>query len=131
MTFVDGFKAAVSVSLIFSWIALLIALLPTLLVTIATETRRWHSGIAGLLGGVVGGFSGAASLFLSFFGLLAEGRFKDATLHKETWGCLSLFPSGPFSAVSLHCCVCASTQVLAPSGIGLMRLLLNSRSVPG
>ena len=37
MNFVDGLKAAVSVSFVFSWIALLIALLPTLLVSFAAR----------------------------------------------------------------------------------------------
>ena len=47
MTFVDGFEAAGLVFLGFWWIALLIALLPKMFVTIAAETRRWHYAIAG------------------------------------------------------------------------------------
>jgi hypothetical protein len=93
MTFMDGFKAPVSVSLIFSWIALLIALLPTLLVTIATETRRWHYAVAGLLGGVVGGFSGAASLFLSFW-FACRGQVQGCNTAQGDMGLLITFPLG-------------------------------------
>jgi hypothetical protein len=95
MTLVDVFKAAVSVSLIFSWIALLIALVPTLLVTFAVETRRWHYAIAGLLGGVTGGFSGAASLFLSlWFG--CRGQVQGCNTALGDMGLLVTFPVGSF-----------------------------------
>jgi hypothetical protein len=93
MTFVDGFKSAVSVSLIFSWIALLIALVPTLLVTFVAETRRWHYAVAGLLGGVAGGFSGAASLFLSlWFG--CRGQVQGCNTAQGDMGLLVTFPVG-------------------------------------
>jgi hypothetical protein len=95
MTFVDGFKAAVYVSLTFSWIALLVALMPTLFVTIAAETRRWHYAIAGLLGGVAGGFSGAASLFLSFW-FACRGQVQGCNTAQGDMGLLITFPLGSF-----------------------------------
>jgi hypothetical protein len=95
MTFVDGFKAALSVSFYFSWIALLIALVPTLLVTVVAEGRRWHYAIAGLLGGVAGGFSGAASLFLGlWFG--CRGQVQDCNTAQGDMGLLVTFPVGSF-----------------------------------
>jgi hypothetical protein len=95
MSVVDAFKAAVWVSIMFSWIALLIALIPTLLVTFAAETRRWHYAIAGLLGGVVGGFSGAASLFLSFwFG--CRGQVQGCNTAQGDMGLIFTFPVGSF-----------------------------------
>lgn len=93
MTLLEVFKAAVSVSLIFSWIALLIALVPTLLVAFAAKNRRWHYAIAGLLGGVVGGFSGAASLFLSlWFG--CRGQVQGCNTAQGDMGLLVTFPVG-------------------------------------
>jgi hypothetical protein len=67
MELVDALKTMLIASLWFSWIALAIALLPTLFVSIAAETHGWQYAIAGLLGGVVGESCGTASLFLSFW----------------------------------------------------------------
>jgi len=93
MNLVDGLKAAISVSLHFSWIALLIALLPTLFVTFAVETRRLQYAIAGLLGGVAGGFCGATSLFLSFwFG--CQGQVQSCNTAQGDMGLLVTFPAG-------------------------------------
>jgi hypothetical protein len=95
MNLVDGLKAAVSVSLIFSWIALLIALVPTLFVTFAVETRRWQYAIAGLLGGVAGGFCGATSLFLSFW-FACRGQVQGCNTAQGDMGLLVTFPLGSF-----------------------------------
>ena len=95
MNLVDAFKAAVLVSLIFSWIALLIALVPTLLVTSAVETRRWQYAVAGLLGGVAGGFSGAASLFLSLW-FSCRGQVQGCNTAQGDMGLLVTFPLGSF-----------------------------------
>jgi hypothetical protein len=55
-------------SLWFSWIALLIACLPTLLaMTIASKPHRLQYLIAGFLGSLAGEFCGVASLFLSLW----------------------------------------------------------------
>jgi Na+/H+-translocating membrane pyrophosphatase len=95
MTLMDGLKAAAMVSLAFSWIALLIALAPALLLASVAETRRWHYGIAGLLGGVIGGFGGAASLFLSlWFGCRGQGAACNTAL--GDMGLLVTFPAGSF-----------------------------------
>lgn len=95
MSFVDALRAAVSVALIFSWIALLIALLPTILVTSMAQTRRWDYGIAGLVGGVAGGFSGAASLFLSlWFGCRSQAQ--GCNTAQGDMGLLLTFPVGSF-----------------------------------
>jgi hypothetical protein len=67
MNLQDALKAAVTTFLSFSWIALAIAFLPTLIVVVAAETRRWQYGIAGMLGGIAGEFCGIGSLFLSFW----------------------------------------------------------------
>jgi hypothetical protein len=85
MTVVDGFKAAVLVSLVFSWIALLIALVPSLLVTSVAGARRWHYAIAGLMEELQGDSAEPHRCF-SVCGSVAEVRFKGATLHRETWG---------------------------------------------
>jgi hypothetical protein len=93
MTFVDALKTAVSVGSVFSWIALLIALLPTLFAFLVVTTRRWHYAIAGLLGGVVGGFSGAASLFLGlWFG--CRGQVQGCDTAQGDMGLLVTFPLG-------------------------------------
>lgn len=67
MELVETLKTMVIASLWFSWIALGIALMPTLFVSIAAETHGWQYAVAGLLGGVVGEFCGTGSLFLSFW----------------------------------------------------------------
>jgi hypothetical protein len=95
MNFVDGLKAGVSVSFIFSWIALLIALVPTLLVTFAVKTRRWQYLIAGLLGGIAGGFCGATSLFLSFW-FACRGQVQGCNTAQGDMGLLITFPLGSF-----------------------------------
>jgi hypothetical protein len=95
MNFVDGLKAAVSVSFVFSWIALLIALLPTLLVSFAAETRGWQYAVAGLLGGVAGGFCGATSLFLSFW-FACRGQVQGCNTAQGDMGLLVTFPLGSF-----------------------------------
>lgn len=95
MNLVDGFKAAVSVSLIFSWVALLIALVPTLFVTFAVETRGWQYAVAGLLGGVAGGFCGAASLFLSFW-IACRGQVQGCNAAQGDMGLFVTFPLGSF-----------------------------------
>lgn len=101
MDFMDALKAAVSVTFVFSWIALLIALVPTLGVTFAVEKHRWHYAIAGLLGGVVGGFSGATSLFLSFW-LACRGHVQSCNTAQGDMGLLVTFPVGSF----VGCLVC-------------------------
>ena len=125
MNLVDGLKAAISVSLHFSWIALLIALLPTLFVTFAVETRRLQYAIAGLLGGVAGGFCGATSLFLSFwFG--CQGQVQSCNTAQGDMGLLVTFPAGSLAGClialawtrltlgipKLGLCDCDSTRVL-------------------
>jgi len=94
MTFVDALKVAVSVASVFSWIALLIALVPTLFVTFAiVDTRRWHYAIAGLLGGLGGGFCGAASLFLSLW-FSCRGHVQGCNTAQGDMGLLVTFPLG-------------------------------------
>jgi hypothetical protein len=95
MNLMDGLKAAVSVSFTFSWIALFIALVPTLFVTIAVETHRWLYAIAGLLGGVAGGFCGAASLFLSF-SFACRDQVQGCNSAQGDMGLLFTFPLGSF-----------------------------------
>jgi MFS family permease len=104
MTIVDGFKAALSVSLRFSGIALLIALVPSLLVTLVAARRRWHYAVAGLLGGVAGGFSGAASLFLSFW-FACRGQVQGCNTAQGDMGLIVVFPLGSFvgSLLGLLC----------------------------
>lgn len=93
MSYVDGLKAAVYAACFFSWIALLIALIPTLSVVFAVETRRWHYAISGLLGGVAGGFFGAASLFLSLV-FACGGKVEGCNTAQGDMGLLVTFPLG-------------------------------------
>jgi hypothetical protein len=96
MNFVDGLKAGISVACIFSWIALLIALVPTLFVTFAIGARHWQYAIAGLLGGVTGGFCGATSLFLSFW-FACRGHVQSCNTAQGDMGLLVTFPLGSFA----------------------------------
>ncbi len=68
--------ACVSASLWFSWIAILIACVPTLVVfSIAAKPHRLQYLIAGLLGGIAGEFCGTSALFLSlWYGCLGQGQ---------------------------------------------------------
>jgi hypothetical protein len=93
VTFIDALKAALSVASVFSWIALLIALVPTLFVFFAVATRRWHYVISGLLGGIAGGFCGAASLFLSFW-FACRGHIQGCNTAQGDMGLLVTFPLG-------------------------------------
>jgi hypothetical protein len=95
MTLMQTLEAAAKVSLAFSWIALLIALAPTLFVASMAKSRRWHYRVAGLLGGIAGGFGGAASLFLSlWFGCRWQAHgCNDA---QGDMGLLVTFPVGSF-----------------------------------
>jgi hypothetical protein len=74
------------------WVALLISALPTLLVVCLAE-RRWDYGIGGVTGGIVGGFCGAASLFLS---LKLDCQFHGHDCHdgQAGMGVLTTFPVG-------------------------------------
>jgi hypothetical protein len=67
MDLVETLKVVLTAGLWFSWIALAIALLPTLLVSIAAENHKKQYALAGLLGGVAGEFCGTSSLFLSLW----------------------------------------------------------------
>jgi MFS family permease len=93
MTFIDALKTAVSVASVFSWIALLIAFVPTLFVSLVVATRRWQYIIAGLLGGVAGGLCGAASLFLSFW-FACRGHVEGCNTAQGDMGLLVTFPVG-------------------------------------
>jgi hypothetical protein len=93
MTFADGFKNAVLMSLGYSWVALAIALVPSLLVASAPGARRWHYAIAGLLGGVTGGFNGTATIYLSLW-LACRGRVHACNAAPEALGLLIAFPVG-------------------------------------
>ncbi len=129
MTLADVFKTAVSVSPIFSWIALLIALVPTLLVTVAVEKRRWHYAIAGLLGGGSGGFSGVASLFLSFW-LGCQGQVQDCNTAQGDMGLLVTFPVGSLLGCLVALLCMRLCRGLALSERGPMRSFLSSCSRP-
>jgi hypothetical protein len=93
MTFVDDLKVALLVGSVFSWVAVLIALTPTLFVTFSVRTRRLHYAISGLLGGVVGGFCGAASLFLSL-SFACRGQLQACNTAQGDMGLLIPFPVG-------------------------------------
>jgi len=67
MDLVETLKATVMAALWFSWIALAIALVPTLFASIAAENHGKQYALAGLLGGVAGEFCGTGSLFLSLW----------------------------------------------------------------
>jgi hypothetical protein len=66
----------VSASLRFSWIAILISCVPTLVVfSAAAKPNRLQYLIAGLLGGIAGEFCGTSALFLSlWYGCLGQGQ---------------------------------------------------------
>jgi len=115
MPLIDALNAAVSVAFVFSWIALLIALVPTLLVSFAVSTRRWQYLIAGLLGGVAGGFCGAASLFLSFW-FACQGHVQGCNTAPGDMGLLVTFPLG-----SLFGCVVGLLSMRLYSGPQLFR----------
>ena len=75
MSVSETLRATLSASLWLSWIALLIAILPTILVMVAAERHRWQYLIVGVLGSVAGEFCGVASLFLSlWFSCLGQGQ---------------------------------------------------------
>src|ERR1700732_1195823 len=93
MTIIDALKTAVLVASVASWIALLIALVPTLVVACVVAMRRWQYVIAGLLGGVAGGFCGAASLFLSFW-FACRGHVQGCNTAQGDMGLLVTFPLG-------------------------------------
>lgn len=76
-------------------VALAITLLPTLTVVCAAETRRGYYAIAGMLGGVVGGFGGAAALFLGLW-LSCWGQTKGCNTAQGDMGLLVSFPAGDF-----------------------------------
>ena len=95
MRFVDALGAAGSVAFMFAWVSLLLALVPTLCVTLAVDSRRCHYAIAGLLGGVVGGFCGAASLFLSLW-FSCLGQIQGCNTAQGDMGLLITFPLGSF-----------------------------------
>jgi hypothetical protein len=68
MSLAEALKTALLVASVYSWVTLLLAAVPTLFITFVFITgRRWEHAIAGLLGGVGGGFCGAAALFLSLW----------------------------------------------------------------
>jgi MFS family permease len=90
---VEGTKAAARVSLVFCWVSLLIALVPSLLVASATGARRWHYAVAGLLGGVAGGFSGTASIYLSLW-LGCRSQVPAGKAAPEVLGLFIAFPVG-------------------------------------
>ena len=95
MSLVDAFGAAASVALMFGWVSLLIALLPTLIVASVVDAHRRQYAIAGLLGGVGGGFCGACSLFLSlWFG--CHGEVQGCNTAQGDMGLLLTFPVGAF-----------------------------------
>jgi len=76
MSLSETLTATLSASLWLSWIALLIAILPTTLVMAAAERHhRLQYLIVGVLGSVAGEFCGVASLFLSlWFSCLGRGQ---------------------------------------------------------
>lgn len=76
-------------------IALAIALLPTLAVVCVAEKRRGYYAIAGMLGGVVGGFGGAAALFLGLW-LSCWGQTQGCNTAQGDMGLLVSFPAGAF-----------------------------------
>lgn len=115
MTFVDGLRVALSVACVFSWIALLIALIPTLFVAFAiVDIRRWHYVVAGLLGGVGGGFCGAAALFLSLW-FSCRDQVQSCNTAQGDMGLLVTFPLGSLAGclVALLCMqLCSSSHPL-------------------
>ena len=115
MTFLEGLKTAASVAFFFSWIALLIALLPTLFVASVVKTRRMQYVVAGLLGGVTGGFCGAASLFLSLW-FACRGQVQGCNTAQGDMGLLITFPLG-----SLAGCLVALLSLRLYSGPSLFR----------
>ena len=67
--------ATLSVSLRLSWVALLIAILPTTLAMATAERHRLQYLIVGVLGSIAGEFCGVASLFLGlWFSCLGQGQ---------------------------------------------------------
>jgi hypothetical protein len=68
--------ACATASLWFSWIAFLIACVPTLVVSAtAAKSHRLPYLIAGLAGGIAGEFCGTSALFLSlWYGCLGQGQ---------------------------------------------------------
>ena len=93
MNFVGALEAAASVSFIFGWVALFIALIPSLFVALAVDTRGWQYAIAGLLGGVAGGFCGATSVFLSLW-FACRGQVQGCNTAQGDMGLLITFPLG-------------------------------------
>ena len=100
--------ACAMASVWFSWIALLIACVPTLMVfSAAAKATRFHYLVAGLLGGVVGEFCGTSGLFLSlWYGCLGQG--KSCNTAQGDMGLLVTIPVG-----ALLGCVLGMLWILA------------------
>jgi hypothetical protein len=67
MSLSDTLTATLHASLWFSWIGLLIAVLPSIFAMAIAERDRLQYLIVGLLGGIAGESCGVASLFLSLY----------------------------------------------------------------
>jgi hypothetical protein len=104
MSLLEVFKATIFGSVWLSWIAVLIACLPTVGVfAIAPKRRRWQYVVAGLLGGVAGEFCGVGSLFLSLW-LDCRGQGPSCNTAQGDMGLIITVPVGSLVGSLLALC---------------------------
>ena len=108
------FKTTMIASVWLSWIAVLIACLPTVLgCAIAPTKRRWQFLVAGLLGGVAGEFCGVGSLFLSLW-LFCLGQGQSCNTAQGDMGLMITVPVGSFLGSLLALCWTWATLRIPP-----------------
>jgi hypothetical protein len=93
LTLWDTLTASLNVALWFSWVALLIATLPTIMVWAAAEEHRLLYVVVGALGSIAGGFCGAASLFLGLW-FYCLGVVQGCNTAQGDMGLMITFPAG-------------------------------------
>ena len=90
----EVFEATLFATLWLSWVAVVIALIPTAIAfAIVSVERRWRYVFAGILGGVAGEACGVASLFLSLW-MFCRGQGQYCNTAQGDMGLIITVPVG-------------------------------------
>jgi hypothetical protein len=101
MSIWEVLRATVFASLWFSWVALLIAAVPTLVAFVISSRKQYL--VSGFLGGLAGEFCGVGSLFLSFW-FSCRGQGQSCNTAQGDMGLMITAPVGSLLGCLLALC---------------------------